>query len=75
MVLKSGLTVFDYIQAMTAGGPMQSTESAGVLIYQLAFNDGKAGFASAYAVLLLMIIGIVSVLQMKISSKIEVGQL
>jgi ABC-type sugar transport systems, permease components len=75
MVLKSGLTVFDYIQAMTAGGPMQSTESASVLIYQLAFNDSKAGFASAYAVLLLLIIAIVSALQMKISSKIEVGQL
>ena len=44
MVLKSGLTVFDYIQAMTGGGPMQTTESAGVLIYQLAFSDSKAGF-------------------------------
>lgn len=75
MVLKSGITVFDYIQAMTAGGPMRSTESAGVLIYQLAFSDGKAGFASSYAVLLLLIIAIIAVIQMKISSKVEVGQL
>lgn len=75
MVLKSGITVFDYIQSMTAGGPMRSTESAGVLIYELAFSDSKAGLASSYAVLLLIIIAMISVLQMKLSSKAEVGQL
>ncbi|HAH63599.1 MAG TPA: sugar ABC transporter permease [Treponema sp.] len=75
MVLKNGITVFDYIQAMTEGGPMRCTESAGYLIYQLAFSDCKAGFASAYAILLLLLIGVISVVQMKISSKIEVGQL
>lgn len=75
MVLKSGITVFDYIQAMTEGGPMRSTESAGTLIYQLAFSDGRAGTASAYAVLLLLIIALISLLQMKFSSKVEVGQL
>lgn len=75
MVLKSGITVFDYIQSMTAGGPMRSTESAGVLIYQLAFSDGKAGFASAYAVILLLIIAVIAIIQNKIASKAEVGQL
>ncbi len=75
MVLKSGLTVFDIIQATTAGGPMRSTESAGILIYQLAFNDNKTGLASAYAVLLLIAIGLISAIQMKVSSKLEVGQL
>lgn len=75
MVLKSGLTVFDIIQATTAGGPMRTTESAGILIYQLAFNDNKAGLASSYAVLLLIVIGLISAIQMKLSSKLEVGQL
>lgn len=75
LVLKSGITVFDYIQAMTNGGPMRSTESAGVLIYQMAFKDGNAGVASSYAILLLMLIGVISILQIKISSKVEVGQL
>lgn len=75
MVLKSGITVFDYIQAMTEGGPMRSTESAGILIYNLAFSDYKAGTASAYAVLLLLIIAVISAIQMKLSSKVEVGQL
>jgi raffinose/stachyose/melibiose transport system permease protein len=75
MVLKSGLTVFDIIQATTAGGPMRTTESAGILIYQLAFNDNKAGLASSYAIVLLIAIGLISAIQMKVSSKLEVGQL
>ena len=54
---------------------MRSTESAGVLIYQLAFSDSKAGLASAYAVLLLIIIAVISAINQKISSKVEVGQL
>jgi raffinose/stachyose/melibiose transport system permease protein len=75
LVLKSGICVFDFIQSMTAGGPMRSTESAAVLIYQLAFSDGKAGLASSYAVLLLLVIAVISAIQMKVSSKMEVGQL
>lgn len=75
MVLKSGICVFDFIQAMTGGGPMRSTESAGVLIYQLAFQDAKAGLSSAYGVLLLIIIAAISAVQIKISAKVEVGQL
>ncbi len=75
MVLKSGLTVFDIIQATTAGGPMRSTESAGILIYELAFKDSKAGLSSAYAVVLLITIAIISAIQMKVSKKLEVGQL
>lgn len=75
MVLKSGITVFDYIQAMTAGGPMRSTESAGILIYELAFQDGRAGYASAYSIFLLFVVAIISWAQMKASSRVEVGQL
>lgn len=71
MVLKSGLTVFDIIQATTAGGPMRTTESAGILIYQLAFSDNKTGLSSAYAVVLLVTIGLISAIQMKVSSKLE----
>ena len=38
---KAGLTVFDYIKAMTNGGPAQSTEAVGLLIYRHAINEGK----------------------------------
>ena len=33
---KAGLTVFDYIKVMTNGGPAQSTEAVGLLIYRHA---------------------------------------
>jgi len=75
MILRSGLVVFDYIQTMTGGGPMRMTESAAVLMYQMSFQDGRAGLSSAYAVILLVILVVVSLLQVKISSRIEVGQL
>ena len=75
LVLKAGICVFDYITAMTEGGPMRTTESAGLLIYQLAFSDGRAGLASAYAVVLLIVIAVISILQQKYSERIEVGQL
>lgn len=38
---KAGLTVFDYIKVMTNGGPAQSTEAVGLLIYRHAINEGK----------------------------------
>lgn len=74
LVLKSGITVFDYIQAMTAGGPMRTTESAGYLIYEMAFKDSKAGQASAYALVLLIVVAVISFAQQKFSERIEVGQ-
>lgn len=75
MVLKGGITVFDYIQSTTAGGPMRTTESAAVLIYRMAFQDSRAGLSSAFAFALLLIIAIISFVQMRISAKVEVGQL
>ena len=75
LVLKSGINVFDYIQGTTGGGPMQSTESAGVLIYNLAFTSQKASQASAFGVILLIIVCAVSLVQQKVSSRYEVGQI
>lgn len=74
-VLRAGINVFDYIQGMTSGGPMQSTESAGVLIYEMAFKEQKAGIATAFSVILLIIVAVISILEQKINSRYEVGQL
>ena len=38
---KGGLTIFDYIKAMTDGGPAQATEAIGILIYRHAMSEGK----------------------------------
>jgi raffinose/stachyose/melibiose transport system permease protein len=75
LTLKNGLTVFEYIQAMTDGGPARASESVGYLIYKIAFWEVQMSSAIAISVLLLLIISVISLLQIKISSIFEVGQL
>ena len=70
---KGGLTIFDYIQAMTAGGPAQATEAIGILIYRHAMSEGKFAQSVAESMCLFVIVAIVSFLTIKISSKKEVG--
>lgn len=72
LTLKSGLTLFDYIQAMTNGGPGRATESVGVLIYNYAFKEMKFSYGVTVSVVLFIIISCISVLQMKVLSKFEV---
>ena len=72
LTLKAGLTVFDYIMAMTNGGPGKATESVGVLIYKYAFMELKYSYSTTVAVILFIIIIVVSVVQMKTLRKFEV---
>ena len=39
--------IFDYIYIMTQGGPADATQVVGTLLYQEAFQDQAAGYASA----------------------------
>lgn len=71
--VKGGLTTFDYIKAMTDGGPMQSTESVGILIYNHAMQEGKFGYSVAESMILFIIIAIVSVVTMKMTNGKKVG--
>jgi raffinose/stachyose/melibiose transport system permease protein len=75
LTFKNGLTVFEYIQAMTEGGPARSSEAVGYLIYKLAFWEYKMSYSLVISVLLLAVISGVSILQIRISSRYEVGQL
>ncbi len=72
LTLKNGLTVFDYIMAMTSGGPGKATESIGVLIYKYAFSELKYSYSTTVSVILFLMIMIVSVIQMKVLRKSEV---
>lgn len=72
--IKGGLTVFDYIVAMTNGGPSQSTESMGFLVYEHGMNEMKFGYGTAEAIYVFMIIGLISFIQIKLLSRKEVGQ-
>lgn len=74
LALKSGLTAFDQIFAMTAGGPNNSTTSLGLLIYNYAFNNNQFGYANAIAVVLFILIALISLLQIRISNKYSVEE-
>ena len=71
LCIKNFLMVFDQIMALTKGGPAQSTESISYLIYNNGMSGGQFGFQSANAVVFFIVIVIISVTQMKISSKKE----
>ena len=72
LAMKSGLTAFDLIFALTSGGPDGKTESLGLLVYNYAFVDNKFSYANALAVVLFIFIIVISLIQMKISKKFEV---
>lgn len=69
------LQVFTQVFNITAGGqgnpggPLNSTVSLVLYIYQLAFVNYKMGYASAATVILFAIILIISLFQMKVLSK------
>lgn len=71
--VKGGLTTFDYIKAMTDGGPMQSTESVGILIYNHAMQEGRFGYSVAESMILFLIIALVSIVTMRMTENKKVG--
>lgn len=70
--LKTGVTVFDYIIALTGGGPAGATESIGILVYNLGFDENKFGYASAQALVIFLIIVVISFAQIKLLNQLEV---
>ncbi|MCK1213552.1 carbohydrate ABC transporter permease [Streptococcus uberis] len=72
LAMKSGLTAFDLIFALTSGGPDGKTESLGLLVYNYAFSNNQFSYANALAVILFIFIVIISVIQMTISKRFEV---
>lgn len=57
--------VFDTISIMTAGGPVNSTNTLVYYIYQNGFQFFKIGYASAAGVVLMVVIGILTVFHFK----------
>lgn len=57
--------VFVVVLMMTQGGPFYATETIVHRIYQVAFNAYQFGYASAMAVVLVLIVGVVALLQFK----------
>ena len=66
LALRDGLTVFDYILAMTQGGPGRATESLGLLIFNHAFREMKFSYAVTESVLLALVFSLISLAQMRL---------
>ena len=61
--LINNFQVFDQIYIMTAGGPLNSTRTVVIEIFENAFSFNRMGFASAQALTLFLVILIVTGLQ------------
>ena len=65
LAVKQGLNVFDYINAMTKGGPGGATTSIAMLIWQNAWERNRFSYAIAQAVVTGLIIAVISFIQIK----------
>jgi raffinose/stachyose/melibiose transport system permease protein len=58
--LIGSLGVFDFVLVLTGGGPVGSTQTLALLIYQDIFNNGDFGMGAATAVVLLIVVVVIS---------------
>ncbi len=64
-MMLSSLQSFDIIQAMTQGGPLGSTRTLMYQIYEEGFVNGRAGYASAGATVLFLLLLAVTAVQLR----------
>jgi multiple sugar transport system permease protein/sn-glycerol 3-phosphate transport system permease protein len=64
-----GFQAFDMVYVLTQGGPNMSTEVINYRIYELGFQQFDAGYASALAMVLFIIILIFTVIQLTFARK------
>ena len=62
----TGMGFFALILAMTGGGPRGATEVTALYAYQMAFEDLRMGRASAAALILFALIGVVAAIQFRL---------
>jgi sn-glycerol 3-phosphate transport system permease protein len=65
----SSFKVFDTVQIMTQGGPVNSTNMMVYYIYENGFDFFKVGYASAAGVVLVIIVGIMTLFHFMFLSK------
>ncbi len=56
---------FDLIYAMTRGGPNYATEILATLVYSTAFKSFKFGYASAEAVIFMLVVALITFIQFR----------
>ncbi len=72
LALKEGLMIYDYILALTDGGPAGRTESVTMLIMKHAFTEMKFSMAVAEAIVLALVIITISVVQIYLTNRKKV---
>jgi raffinose/stachyose/melibiose transport system permease protein len=72
MSITGGLKLFEIPYVLTNGGPNSATETIGTVIYRMAFNQNKFGYATAISVLFFIIIAIFSITQVRFTRNREV---
>jgi len=61
LLIIGSLKTFELFLAMTEGGPMGLTKVLSLAIYVAAFQDNRVGLASAYSVVLTVVIAIITI--------------
>lgn len=72
----SSFNVFEQVNVLTAGGPLDSTTTVVHQIYTRGFTQFKMGYASAMSVVLLVIISIITIVNFKYGNQgkdIDIG--
>jgi ABC-type sugar transport system permease subunit len=67
--LLNAFKAFDQVAVMTAGGPVNATTNLSYFIYQQAFQNFKAGYASSAAVVFFVILLVLTLIQLKLQGK------
>jgi raffinose/stachyose/melibiose transport system permease protein len=72
---KMGFLVFDYIIALTGGGPAGVTQSIGYLIYKKAFTEYQYSYSVTLSVVLFAVIAIFSIAQIGVMKNREASEI
>lgn len=67
MTIIGSFQVFDTVSVTTGGGPANSTNVLQMYIYDMAFGRFQFGYASAMSVALLVVLGIITFIQFKVT--------
>lgn len=72
MSIMTEMKQYDIVKVITNGGPGYSTETLTYNIVTQAFGNNMLGYSSAIAVFLFVVIAVISIIQLKISNRLEV---
>ena len=72
MSIMTEMKQYDVVKVITNGGPGYSTETVTYNIVTQAFGNNMLGYSSAIAIFLFAIIAVITIIQLRVSRKMEV---